>query len=278
MTSSEPTRRTPRFVAELDELVGHPTTETRLHLMILVLGGFADLIAFKHALDLLLGGYALESWVMAACTTVLSLIAAAAMGQSMMEVARGIRRAWVSAAAAFVVWLAFGAAMVSVRWNIVSSNAVESGFGGATASLDVTRAHLSALFFGCLYLISGVGVALVTARLTDPFPRSFRRAHSAVAGQEEAVRQARGLVERATHVVSHHAGEFDRDLARRNQARADRQALGAEAANYARVLMAQRMQDPRKTAVTESGPLPAPAQQIPPVVPGEAGEVKGSAA
>lgn len=276
MTIAE-TDRGHRPVAELEELVGHPKTESRLHLAVLLIGGFADLIAFKHALDLLLAGYVVESWVMATCTTVLSLVTAAAMGQSLMEAARGIRRAWVSATAAGAVWLAFGTAMVAVRWNIVSGSSAESGFG-ATASMDAARAHLSALFFGCLYLISGVGVALVTARLTDPFPRSFRRAHTAVAGQEDAVRRARAHLERAKQVLSHHSGEFDRDLARRNQARADRQALGAEAANYARVLMAQRMQDPRKTAVTESGPIPAPAQQVPVTVLDEAGEVKGSAA
>jgi hypothetical protein len=48
---------------------------------------------------------------------------------------------------------------------------------------------------------------------------------------------------------------------RRQAAIAERQALGAEAANYARILMAAMLKNPAQTGLTETGPtpqLPAP--------------------
>ena len=41
---------------------------------------------------------------------------------------------------------------------------------------------------------------------------------------------------------------------RRQAAIVERQALGAEAANYARIVMAAMMADPAKTGITETGP------------------------
>jgi hypothetical protein len=38
----------------------------------------------------------------------------------------------------------------------------------------------------------------------------------------------------------------------------ERQAFGAELANYARHLMAVHLQDPAKTGMTETGPIPLP--------------------
>ena len=68
-------------------------------------------------------------------------------------------------------------------------------------------------------------------------------------------------MERARAAVDHHDGELDREDHRRKAAIAERQALGAEAANYARLLMAGMLRDPAKTGLTETGPtpqLPAP--------------------
>ena len=63
---------------------------------------------------------------------------------------------------------------------------------------------------------------------------------------------------RADSVVDQCVGEFDREDERMAAAVRERQALGAELANYARHLMAVHLQDPAKTGVTETGPVPLP--------------------
>lgn len=248
-----------RRLAGLAMLGAVPTGETAVHLAALALGSLADLLAFKNVLDLLLRGFGWQSWLLAAGVTAFALAAASKMGELFGQLARGDRSARLGAYALAGVWLYLGIMVVAVRWFTVAPAGASSGFGSAAAESAVRQAHLGALLFGGLYLISGVTAALLAIRLTDP----LRRARKAVQRQERLVTHARGHAERARAVLAHHSGEFDRDLARRNQARADRQALGAEAANYARVLMAQHLKDPRKTGLTESGPRPTPAQPVP---------------
>ncbi|MGW5230428.1 hypothetical protein ACWEP5_36540 [Nocardia niigatensis] len=237
-----------------------PTLETTWHLAALAVGSLGDLLAFKNVVDLLLRGFGWQSWLLAASVTAFALTAAYWMGEQLGEFERGHRGARWGAGGAAAVWVFLGAMVVMVRWSSVTSMAASTGFAGTAAAENAVRqAHLGAALFGGLYLISGVTAALLARRLTHP----LRRARGALRRQELVVTRARGHAERAHAVLAHHSGEFERDLARHNQARADRQALGAEAANYARVLMAQHMQDPRKTGVTESGPRPVPAQPVP---------------
>ncbi len=242
--------------ASPDLLAGRPATGILLATGAILIGSFADTIAFKSALDLLLRAAEWQSWVMAVGATLLALVAAAHLG---MERA-GLRRrdpdaSALHVAACAVVWLFLGAALVYVRWTGHDA-AAAGGFGlAATQEQLVHQAHASAFFFGALYLISGVGAALVAGRLTNPASLALRRSEAACEQQEATVARLRGELDRARNAVHHHHGESDRDLDRRDIARVARQALGAEAANYARVLMAQHMQDPRKTGVTETGPV-----------------------
>ena len=67
---------------------------------------------------------------------------------------------------------------------------------------------------------------------------------------------AEATVERARTAVDHNDGELDREDHRRKAAVAERQALGAEAANYARLLMAAMLRNPAQTGLTETGPSP----------------------
>ena len=75
--------------------------------------------------------------------------------------------------------------------------------------------------------------------------------------QARKVAEAEATMERARAVVDHHDGELGREDHRRQAAIAARQALGAEAANYARLLMGTMLRDPAKTGLTETtGPSP----------------------
>lgn len=259
MTASDPAAQ-PRGWASPELLAGRPATGVMLAAGAILVGSFADTIAFKSALDLLLRAAEWQSWVMALGATLLALVAAAHLGRERT----GLRRrdpdaSGLDVGACAVVWLLLGAALVYVRWTGHDASAAAGGFGVAAAQEQlVHQAHASAFFFGALYLISGVGAALVAGRLTNPAHVALRRSEAACDQQEATVARLRGELERARSAVHHHNGEGDRDLARRDIARAARQALGAEAANYARVLMAQLMQDPRKTGVTETGPVPDP--------------------
>ncbi|MFC8526553.1 hypothetical protein [Nocardia sp. NPDC057227] len=246
-----------------DALAGSAARETAVHVLALAAGSVADLIAFKDVLALLVQGSEVASWALALGAALLACTAAAWTGEKLAEVLRGMRHALPFAIIAGLSWLALGAALVVVRWTVVTPSLTGFDQSAALAAAH-QRAVMNGWFFGALYLVSGIGVALVSMRLTDPYRRAFRRAQVAVRRQEVVVAESSATVDRARNVVAHHIGEFDRDLARRNQAIADRRALGAEASNYARILMAQQMGDPRKTGVTESGPIPGQARQVPP--------------
>ena len=73
--------------------------------------------------------------------------------------------------------------------------------------------------------------------------------------------KAEGDKDRAEAALELHEGEQQREDQRRIAAIADRKALAAEAANYARILMAAMLQDPAKTGITKTGPVPKPIQR-----------------
>lgn len=246
--------------ASPDLLAGWPVLSVTLAVGAILVGSFADTIAFKTALDLLLHAAEWQSWVMAVGATLLALVAAAHLGMEGKAYRRGDQDAsGLQVIACLLVWVLLGATLVYVRWTTPFAPSGTGGFGATAAAQDGLRlAHAGAVFFGALYLISGVGMALVATRLTNPAYRALRRSEAACERQEAVVARLRGEADRARNSVAHHSGEYDRDLARRDSARAERQALGADAANYARVLMAQLMRDPRKTGVTDRGPVPGP--------------------
>jgi hypothetical protein len=76
--------------------------------------------------------------------------------------------------------------------------------------------------------------------------------------QVQRTAKAEAVLSQAQAALEHSDRELEREDQRRMAAIADRRALGAEAANFARVLIAGVMEDPAKNALTETGPVPGP--------------------
>jgi hypothetical protein len=113
-----------------------------------------------------------------------------------------------------------------------------------------------ALFFGAIYLISGACTIFEAERLYNPEYFAFVRLGRQYQQQVQNAAEAEATVDRAHSAVDHHDGELDREDHRRRAAIGERQALGAEAANQARVLMAAMLHNPAQTPLTETGPTP----------------------
>jgi hypothetical protein len=76
--------------------------------------------------------------------------------------------------------------------------------------------------------------------------------------QEKRTAKAEAVLSEAQAVLEHNDRELEQEDQRRMAAIVDRRALGAEAADFARVLIAGVMRDPAKTALTETGPVQGP--------------------
>ena len=128
---------------------------------------------------------------------------------------------------------------------------------------------LVALFFAAIYLISGACTIFEAERLYNPEYFAFVRLGKQHQQQAQKAAEAEATVDRARSAVDHHDGELDREDHRRQAAIGERQALGAEAANYARLLMAGMLRDPAQTGLTEvvpvrsSHPLSRPGRGLP---------------
>lgn len=222
--------------------------------ILIAVGALADMIAFKTTLDLLLREPEILSWVMAGGATALALVSAARLG-----IALAIRRHHdtlynsFAVAAAAAVWLGLGTAMFLVRWQ--DSGASGPVFGSAPVQ-NHEHTLLVAVFFSAVYLISGACTLIEAERLHNPDYSAYRRLRARHSAQVARTAEADATVDRARSAVSQHSGELDREDHRRIAAITARQALGAEAANYARLLMAAMMRDPAKTGITETGPVP----------------------
>jgi hypothetical protein len=230
---------------------------------LILIGAMADTIAFHNTLELVLTTESeLVAWLMAVGTTSMALVAAGSLGG-----ARAIRRRgryWTPRhrpsrfplVLAAVVWLGLGLAMFVIRWL---GQATPSGL-----SLSLTQSQSSAphhnlwvaIFFGAIYLVSGTCTMLETERLYNPEYFAFRRLGQQYSEQAQQVAKAEAGRDRAEAVLERHDGDLHREDQQRMAAITDRRALGAEAANYARVLMASMMNDPAKTGITETGPVP----------------------
>lgn len=262
MTESE--RAIKRDWSDPHLLAGRGAVVTLAAVAMIAAGSFTDTIAFKSTLDLLLRAPSWQSWGMAVGATLLALVAAMNLGVSLA----GRRRhdadspLWMALASA-AVWLSLGAALFYVRWTSAASASSTGGFSTANSdqSQHAHQAHAAALFFGALFLISGIAAAFEAGRLANPAFRAVQRSSAACESQEVVVARAAAEVERAKCAFDHQDGELERDGLRRDHARSERIALAAEAANYGRVLMAQLMQDPRKTGVTATGPRSGPANE-----------------
>lgn len=184
----------------------------------------------------------------------MALVAATSLGVSLANLNHGEAAANRAAARATgLVWASLGLAMFLVRWLDASSSS-SFCFSGGCAVSGPRYPVLVALFFAAIYAISGACTIVEAERLYNPAYFAYRRLGRMLRRQAKVAARASGETDRARSAVDHHSGEFDREDHRRSVAIAERKALGAEAANYARILMAGLMQDPSKTHVTETGP------------------------
>jgi hypothetical protein len=220
-------------------------------------GALTDTLAFKNTLELALPQVSgTLAWAMAVGATSMALVAAAILGISLAihRRTRGHRGTRLPMTSTAVVWIGLGLAMFLVRWLDTSASAPSDTFGNQTPSGHPTP--LVALFFAAIYLVSGACTIFEAERLYNPEYFAFCRLGKQNRQQALKVAEAEATVERARSAVNHHDGELDREDHRRNAAIAERQALGTEAANYARLLMAAMLRDPAKTGLTETGPTP----------------------
>lgn len=218
---------------------------------------FTDTLAFKNTLELALPQVSgTLAWAMAAGATSIALATAAILGISLAvhRRTRGHRGTKLPMTFTAVVWIGLGLAMFLVRWLDTSASAPSDTFGSQAPSGHATP--LVALFFAGIYLASGACTIFEAERLYNREYFAFRRLGKQYQQQAQKAAEAEATVERARAAADHHDGELDREDHRRKAAIAERQALGTEAANYARLLMAAMLRDPAKTGLTETGPTP----------------------
>jgi hypothetical protein len=231
---------------------------------LILIGALADTIAFHNVLELVLkterSGVV---WVMAVGTTSMALVVAGGLG-----VARAIRRrtrylpprhrpSRLALILSATVWSGLGLAMFFIRWLGQNSG---HGFSLALSHQQTSGAPAhtlwQAIFFAAIYLVSGTCTLIECERLYNPEYFAFQRLRKQYNEQVKQVAKAEAARDRAEAVLEQHDGELQREDQRRLAAIADRQAIGAEAANYARVLMAVMLRDPAMTGITETGPVP----------------------
>ena len=99
-------------------------------------------------------------------------------------------------------------------------------------------------------------------KLYNPKYFTYRRLAKQYSMQVQKAAEAEANLDRARSALDHHDSELGREDHRRLAAIADRKALGAEAANYARILMAAMLRDPAMTGLTETGPVPEPMSAV----------------
>lgn len=233
--------------------------------LVIFIGALADAVAFKTTLDILLRLPELWSWVMAAGATCLALVAAAKLGVAIAVRRRDdTRYASFVVAAAAIAWLGLGLAMFATR--LLGNGSPGPAFGTAP---QTTQSHpLAAIFFGAIYLISGACMMVEAQRLHNPEAVLFRRLGKRHDKQVAITAAAEAVAVRAQQAVDLHNDELDREDARRQTAITARRALGAEAANHARLSMAALLSGPGNADITKTGPvLELPPTVSPPVLP-----------
>jgi hypothetical protein len=237
-------------------LAGRAHTGLVLAGVLILAGALTDTLAFKSTLELVLRTkeWTHWSWAMAVGATAMALVAAGCLGIAVALRRRGGQDQRLAVILTATVWLGLGTAMFLVRWRD-TANASGPSFTNAAAAGH--PAPWIAIFFAAIYLISGVCTWFEAERLYNPEYFAFVRLGKQYRKQAAQVAQANATVDRARSAVDHHAGELDREDYRRLAAIGERQALGAQAASHARILMAGMLRDPAKTSLTEAGPVPA---------------------
>jgi hypothetical protein len=229
--------------------------------VLILIGALTDTVAFKSTLELVLRtATPVMSWLMAVGAASMGLVAAGSLGVALAINRRGTYRPprhrppRVPLIGAAIVWLGLGLAMFLVRWLDTSNTAAPSV--GPSHPAHQPPGIWIAVFFAAIYLISGACTLFEAERFYNPEYFAFLRLGTRYREQAARLAAADATVDRARSALDGHDGELDREEQRRVAAIAERQALGAEAANHARVLMAAILGDPAKTGLTETGPVP----------------------
>lgn len=228
---------------------GHSRTGFAFGVLLVLAGALTVTVAFRNTLALALPSLSgILAWLTAAGATSWALVAAASVGIS-LAIRRKVGRSGSRLATVLITaaWIGLGLATVLIP-------------------LLGTSAHftpLAALFSGAIYLISGACTVFQSEKLYNPEYFAFRRLAKQYSKQVQKAAEAQANVNRARSAVDQLDSELDREDHRRLAAIAGRKALGTEAANYARLLMAAMLRDPAKTGLTETGPVPEPMPAVP---------------
>jgi hypothetical protein len=236
-------------------IAGRGKAADALAVLLILIGAVTDTLAFRNTLQILLPKETdgTRILLMAAGATAMGLVAAAFFGIAYATYRRdrpGSSRLLMTFAA--VAWFGLGVMMLLVRWFTPTGGASGTGFGVQPSGSPA----LTAGFFFSIYLISGVGTVFEAERNYNPVYLAYVRLGKLLRKQEAVVVALEAQLERARAVADMLAGDLDREDHRKRAAILERQAFGAEAANMARVLMAAMLQDPAKTGLTETGPVP----------------------
>lgn len=219
--------------------------------ILIVIGAVADLIAFRNVLGLVLSVESVTVvWVMAVGTTLMALLAAATLGNglALRRLSRHLpvrhRVPWLPLVGSAAVWVSLGLALFFIRWQEPDASAFS--ITSRTAPVQVHSTIWQATLFLAVYLISGACATVEAERLHNPPYTAFRRLRKLYAAQATIVARADAEKDLAQAVIERIDEELQAQDDLRDHAIADRMGLRAEAANYARVMMAAMMHDPAK--------------------------------
>ena len=233
-----------RFGGELADraIGGRSRTGLAAAVLLVLAGALAVTVAFRSTLALALPSLSgVLAWLTAAGATSLALVAAASVGISLAIPGQGGRRALIT-----VGWIGLG--LATVLTPLLGTGALFT--------------PAAALFSSAIYLTSGATAMFLSEKLYEPGYFGFRQLARQYAWQAMLVAKAEAGRDRAEAVLELHDGELQREDQLRAAAIADRKALAAEAANYARVMMAAMLRDPAKTGLTKAGPVPEPMPEL----------------
>ncbi len=249
-----------RLTAEqADQAIGSRSRTGPAAVALLVLAGaLAVTVAFRNTVALALPTLSgLLAWLAAAGATSLAMATAASAGISLRAAAslRPAPRRFRPQAGR--IGSGLFTILITVAWAGLGLAAILIPLLGT----GVHSASLAALFSGTAYFTSGTCTIFLAEQLYDPDYSAFRRLERKFSAQARFVAKAEAERERAEAALEQHDGELQREDQRRAATIDSRRALGAEAASYARVLMASMLRDPAKATPTEAEPAPEPTHR-----------------
>lgn len=224
--------------------------------VLILIGAGTDMLAFRNTLSIALPTEKNELVItlMAVGASALGLVAAAAVGILYAAQRRGQDSNKLLAICCLLAWGGLGVMMLLARWHTPTGDSSGSGIfsGGSPGGSPGLIAGL----FCTLYCVSGVGTVAEAQRAYHPELSALRRLGKLIRKQRQEIIRLEGELVRARAAIDQLDGDLDREDHRRQAALRERQALGAELANFARVTMAAMLADPSKTGLTETGPEP----------------------